>query len=345
VDAEVTLFSADGRVIERTGSAPLEAIWREIASRPAALMQFDDDEGGETIAIPLRNDTTTGAWLALSARCGHPMARPARAAARATAPILVAIERLDAMVRAQEGAIRSAVLDALLSGDDPEGALAARAATLGIDFATSADVVVASANSPAPEATGQLAEALEQVLRRASLPFLAGVRDGAYVLLVQAPHADTRAAVEQALSACPGAAAGIGRPVSTVAAVPASLRDAEIALDRAPADPARWVLAFEDLDLATLIATELSSDRLSLKADELVGALRCNPGHFDAIVAFLAHDLDIMRTAEALHLHHNSLRYRLGRVEHILGRSLKDPATIASLYIALTAHGHTRHSL
>ena len=148
------------------------------------------------------------------------------------------------------------------------------------------------------------------------------------------------AAVEEALSEYPGAAAGIGRAVRSVDAVPDSLRDAEITLQRTQVDPKRRVLAVEDLDLATLIATELASDRLTHKADELVGALRTNQGHLDAVVAFLAHDLDIMRTAEAMHLHHNSLRYRLGRVEQLLGRSLKDPATIASLYIALAAHGY-----
>ena len=44
-----------------------------------------------------------------------------------------------------------------------------------------------------------------------------------------------------------------------------------------------------------------------------------------------------MRAAQAMHLHHNSLRYRLSRAEQLLGRSLKDPATIASVYFALTA--------
>ena len=58
------------------------------------------------------------------------------------------------------------------------------------------------------------------------------------------------------------------------------------------------------------------------------------------VVAYFEHDLDVMRTSKALHLHYNSLRYRLGRVEQILGRPLKDPATIASLYIALTACEH-----
>jgi len=342
VDATVTLFSAEGRVIDETGPAPVEAIWREIASRPAALMQFDDD-GWETIAIPLRSDPTAGSWLAMSSRSSRPMARPARAAARATAPILAALARVEAMVLAQEGAIESAVLDALLNGDDPDhGSLAARAAAMGIDCATSVGVVVASAEFSTRDARARLRAVLVSVLHRRSLPFLAGARHDACVLLIQASPADMRAAVEEALSEYPGAAAGIGRAVHSVDAVPDSLRDAEIALERTRADPARRVLAVEDLDLATLIATELSSDRLTHKADELVGVLRTNQGLFEAVVAFFEHDLDIMRTSEAMHLHHNSVRYRLGRVEQLLGRSLKDPATIASLYVALAAHGHGR---
>jgi purine catabolism regulator len=42
-----------------------------------------------------------------------------------------------------------------------------------------------------------------------------------------------------------------------------------------------------------------------------------------------------MSAARAMHIHHNTLRYRLGRVEEALGRPLKDPGTIAVLYIAL----------
>lgn len=54
----------------------------------------------------------------------------------------------------------------------------------------------------------------------------------------------------------------------------------------------------------------------------------------DTLRCFLELRLDVTRTAEALHLHPNSLRYRLTRIEERLGRSLRDPATIAMLHVA-----------
>jgi DNA-binding PucR family transcriptional regulator len=65
--------------------------------------------------------------------------------------------------------------------------------------------------------------------------------------------------------------------------------------------------------------------------------LRANPALYEALGAYFAHDLDIASTAEALHMHRNSLRYRLARAEHVLGRSLKQPSTIAAVYLALVA--------
>jgi len=65
--------------------------------------------------------------------------------------------------------------------------------------------------------------------------------------------------------------------------------------------------------------------------------LHSHPALLEAVTAYFDHNLDVMRTADAMHLHHNSLRYRLARVEEFLGQSLKNPATIASLYIALAS--------
>jgi DNA-binding PucR family transcriptional regulator len=130
--------------------------------------------------------------------------------------------------------------------------------------------------------------------------------------------------------------AGIGRADADPADVPHSLRDAELALRRANGD----VVRFEDFDLATLAVTEAPPERLRPKIDELLDVLQAHPALFEAVTAYFDHNLDVMRTADAMHLHHNSLRYRLARAEEFLGQSLKDPATIASLYIALASAEH-----
>ena len=295
-------------------------------------MQFEF-EGWETIATPLRRDLKHGSWLAVSRGRSQPMAHVTRAAARATAPVLAALARLEDMTQAQEHAIRGAVLDALLDGHDADhGSLAARAAALGIDGSTPARVVLLEPR--------QLREALETALDQRSLPFLAGTRQDACVLLVQATQEDIRAAVADALASNPDAAAGVGRPAAGVAAVRTRCATPRSCSSARGPTRRRQLLAFEDLDLATLVATDASTERLKPKVDELIGELRAHQGLFDTLVAYFEHDLDVMRTSEAIGLHHNSLRYRLGRVEQVLGRSLKDPATIASLYIALAAHRH-----
>jgi DNA-binding PucR family transcriptional regulator len=135
----------------------------------------------------------------------------------------------------------------------------------------------------------------------------------------------------------PGIAAGIGRPLAEVGAVSHSLRDAEIAVQRVAQDGGGRLLDFDDFDLGTLVVSEAPADRIQPKVDECLSVLRANPGLHAAVVAYFQQGMDVMKASEAMHLHHNSLRYRLTRVEHLMGRSLKDPATIASLYIALAA--------
>lgn len=59
--------------------------------------------------------------------------------------------------------------------------------------------------------------------------------------------------------------------------------------------------------------------------------------------AYLEHELDVTAAATALHLHPNSLRYRLSRLSDALGRSLRDPTTIATLVLAFEAERRAGH--
>ena len=310
LDASVTLFSGAGAVVECVGGAPSASVWRAIMARPAALVSFEDD-GWRTIATPVPAGDGVVSWLAVSQRDGQATARVTRAAARATAPVLAALARLEHMADGQQRAIRGALLDELLDGH-ADAELAARVAYCGVDFTTPFRVVLCSGPADADALPGP---------NLASGP-IALVPD-------RAGLADLVAEV------CTGAT-GIGRAVSDAAEVPHSLRDAELALRRATT-VGRSVVAFEDFDLATLAVTEAPPGRLQPKVDELLDVLQSHPALLEAVMAYFDHNLDVMRTADAMHLHHNSLRYRLARVEEFLGQSLKDPATIASLYIALAS--------
>jgi PucR family transcriptional regulator, purine catabolism regulatory protein len=341
LDATVLLFSSDGAVAASTGAAPSAEIWREVTSRATTVVEFDVPDG-HVLATPVSTGGAPAGWLAVTSRRAAPSPRLARQAARATAPVLAALSRIGGIAREQQRAIRAALLDELLKPHSPHdrAAIAARAASLGIDFAIPARVVLicprrdagrAAARDGLSEALGQLTDALG----RRGVAQLSTRRPGAVTALVQAPHADLRADLDQLIERLPELVLGVGRPASDISAVLESHRDATIAVQRLDVSARRRILDFEDFDLVTLMISEAPRERIQPKVDEIMGAL--SPALHEALASYFAHDLDVMSAARAMHLHHNTLRYRLGRVEQALGRPLKDPGTIALLYIALAA--------
>ena len=247
----------------------------------------------------------------------------AKPAAEATAPLLAAMARLSDVARDQELAVKAALLEEALepvAARDPLP-LAARAAAFGLDFSQPARMVVIRSQDGVRH---ELVAALE----RAQVPHLVHGRDGSLTVLVQGDVHDVLAGLADGL---PDVAIGIGRPVKAIVDAHHSLRDAELAVERG------GLTRFEDFDLATFMVSEIPPERLDPKVDEILAVLRANPPLHEALSAYFAHDLDIAATAAALHMHRNSLRYRLARAEQLLGRSLKQPATIAAVHIALMA--------
>jgi purine catabolism regulator len=253
----------------------------------------------------------------------RPLPRLGKPAAEAAAPLLAATARLTDVVRDQEQAVKAALLAEALAPPprrDPLP-LAARAAAFGLDFTCPARMVVIEGDGSAA------CRALEQ----AGTPHLAHRRDGGVTLLVQGDP-------EPALAALPaGVAVGVGRALVSIADAQHSLRDAELA-----ARQGTGVTRFEDFDVGTFLVSEVAPERLAPKVAEILDVLRANPPLHEAVRVYFAHDLDIAATAEAMHMHRNSLRYRLARAEQLLGRSFKRPGTIADVHIALVAEAKGR---
>jgi PucR family transcriptional regulator, purine catabolism regulatory protein len=325
LDASVAILTPAGEPEIAQGNAPVAALWHVVEGLGPALHEAEAD-GWHAVVAPLAGSVGDAPrWLLLASPRAGFIGTLAKRAAETTAPLLVAMERLRAVAVEQEKAVRGALLDELLVGGDA-AELAARAAAFGLDFAEPARIVLAHGD------TAVLRHELDEAL--AGLPHLVSEHAGCAVALVQAPLERLEGAV--------GLCTGIGRPVRDVGAVRESLRDAELALERATSE--KTVVAFEHFDLGTLLLSEASPERLEPKVAELVAVLREHPPLHEALVAYFDHDLDVTAAAAELHLHPNSLRYRLTRIEEVLGRSLKRPATIAELHIALLADPRTRRS-
>ncbi len=116
---------------------------------------------------------------------------------------------------------------------------------------------------------------------------------------------------------------------STLREIPRAHREARRAL--APA-PAGGILRLADLTLF---------DYLLAGADET--ARRLGPSGIErldeqlrtTVLAYAASDLNVGATARRLHLHPNTVHYRLGRVERITGRDLRRFTDVVDLVAAL----------
>ncbi|AFZ66448.1 PucR family transcriptional regulator [Deinococcus peraridilitoris] len=101
---------------------------------------------------------------------------------------------------------------------------------------------------------------------------------------------------------------------------------------------ARSCALFSTLDPLHWVLSSLPGGHLRLWRDSLLGPLRKadEDGRLlDTLRAYL-HDPDHKSAlAERLNIHPNTLRYRLGKIEELLGQPLSHPATLARLYLAL----------
>jgi PucR family transcriptional regulator, purine catabolism regulatory protein len=352
VDARVLVFDPGGRLQISTAPAPADQLWEQVEPEQEVVQEFDAG-GWHTVAMPIvTNAGQRPPWLVVTSRRSGFVNQLTRPAAQATVPLLAAITRLGGVARDQERAIRSSLLEDIVKGRAVTPAearsLAARAATFGLTFARPARIVLARERTQRRDGDGSAvdagspAEALERALLDSGAPHLLASRGPGTIALVQCEDAELHAALAPLADDERPIQVGVGRPVDHLTEAHHSLRDAELAIERLGYEPGRRLLAFEDFDLGTLLVSEAPMERIDPKVEDLLAPLSEHPLLRDAIVAYFEHEMDITRTAQALCLHPNTLRYRLGRLEQLLGVSLKQPAAITALYIALMAGERSR---
>lgn len=222
---------------------------------------------------------------------------------------------------AEAGSLQRDLLDDLLGGRSG-GSLEARARAAGLEPGVALQVAVIAAGD-----LGRAAEAVGHQLGMARIGGLRVVRHDELILVAPAvaPLSQllNRAAAREPL------AAGISLPLSALGDVPRAHREALRALALAPAG---GILRLADLTLL---------DYLLAGADDT--ARRLGPAGLDTLdaparetlLAYAACDFNAGATARRLHLHANTVHYRLRRIERVTGRDVRRFSDMVDLVAAL----------
>ncbi len=345
VHSTVAVIALDGQVDAATGTMPvteIAAVLDEQSRLPIA--QFDVREWRVLAAPVTASRGPSARWLVVASRGTAVTYELARAAVQITAPLVGALLRLSVTDRAQDRAIRQAVLDSALD-DKPETvdvrSVGARISALGIDFTTDVRSVVIRERSSvvdrrqdpvaAEEVTSWLYSRLEAVDARYLLS-----RRPTEIVMVAGSDPVLQTLTAELVGTWPSLTVGVGRSVAGVEDIRTSHRDAQIAVQHLTVRSDQTVMSFDDLDVVTQLLAEVPAERFAATAAPIAALLAENPIQLEALRAFFAANRDVKVAAESIFLHPNTLRYRLERLEHALGRSLREPAVTASLYCVLT---------
>jgi hypothetical protein len=144
---------------------------------------------------------------------------------------------------------------------------------------------------------------------------------------------------------------GVGRPAKAVVELARSRAEADRALAVLRRDPrGRQVARFVDVQLEALL--HRLADLASSEGELLPGSIaalvdydeRHNAGLLETLAAYLDHFGDIALASGTIHVHPNTFRYRLRRLQAISGIDLEDPDArlLATLQLRLRAIAERR---
>jgi purine catabolism regulator len=132
---------------------------------------------------------------------------------------------------------------------------------------------------------------------------------------------------------------GTSLPFRAGASLRVARREAQWAITRA-VESGRDVVSYGDDRTGRWLTTD-SADLQTLVDDVLRAVIDYDDAHsgdlLPSVRTWLEHDRQTDKAAGALHIHPNTLLYRVRRFEQITGRSLASTETLAETWLALRA--------
>ena len=234
----------------------------------------------------------------------------------------------------RDGQMRAALVGTLLDGDVAAAEQLRESASM-LHLPRRGQFVVVAAQCPVPGS--EALPGVDDLLRRHDVAsawrFDHDHQDGVVALRARYGIAELIAQ----LSPVAHGRAGLSTPFGRIDDAPRALREARLAC--AAATPGSTeMIGYADRPGAVLLAT--TPDAAEALARRVLGpVLDLAPEDrrvvLDTVRAWLAEDGSTSSAAERLHLHRNTVRYRLRRLEDLSGRSLARPVDLAEIHLAL----------
>jgi sugar diacid utilization regulator len=332
--------SDDGQVEASSGVLPFALLRQEAAVARGEDIDFEV-AGWSAAAKRLRSlPGESTRWLFVAKRQPDFVSVYVKAAVNVAASLLDATRRINEIASDQDLVTRAFVLRQALETEPYENSelLGTRVGALGIDFSEDVRVLEVQRAKSLHQNRGRDSGLRDHVLssfERAAVLVLE--HDDGATVLVQCAAEALEAALVRILRLETGLLIGVGRPIRRIGEARVSWHDATLAADAARRSKERRVMRYDDFDLGTRLLADVDRTEMSYWVQEILLPLHEKPILFEALVAYFEQDLDIMKSARLLDIHHNTMRYRLSKIEEALGGSLQSPARIASLHLALSA--------
>lgn len=341
LDSTIVLFSERGTVTAASRDAPFDAIWDEVSKAEQPSVQRALIEGADTLAVPIETSGRTRLWLVVASRRRSLPRQLVLSVIQTTERLLELIATSQRAAVSEERIVRAEVLIAALTpGRGQDGlALKARMTRLGLHFDDEARVLVIEATDGALATLEASRVALERAFAERDIPNLIALRESRLLVFAQATAAELQDVLDEMTSedSVPLRVGG-GRQASDIDELPLSWRDADVAVRNLALRGTHGLLLFEDFDIASWLIGITPPADLQAKAELVLAPLQAHPELLETITAYLRLNMRAATTAQELNLHENSLRYRLARIEKLLGRPLRDLPTLVDLYVATLTH-------
>jgi len=238
----------------------------------------------------------------------------------------------DVVVAAATGRARQQLFEGLLltrNRDDEE--LDRWARHLGLDPAQAHQVL--TVNLPEPGRAAGLAAVESLLIRIAPPAVVVGRADEVVAVVPVGSDADAVRVAEQCVVAADRRrlaplAVGIGNPAPTTATIARSYAEARLALAASERmGDFGGVTVFAELGIQRLLLRVPDLEDLRAFADSVIGKLlddasAAGQEFLDTLAVYFAENGSLQRAAKRLHVHPNTVTYRLRRVEEITGLAL-----------------------